>query len=81
MFKKLQELRQQKAQAVEQMREMLANADKENRSLNEEEGGKFDALKAKVDELKTEIERLETVTEEERSNDLPPKSWTKPPTD
>lgn len=68
MFKKLQELRQQKAQAVEQMREMLANADKENRSLNEEEGGKFDALKAKVDELKTEIERLESVTEEERSN-------------
>lgn len=68
MFKKLQELRQQKAQMVEQMREMLANADKESRSLNEEEAGKFDGLKAKVDEVKKEIERLEAVTEEERSN-------------
>lgn len=68
MFRKLLELRQQKVQMLEQMREMLANADKENRSLNEEEAGKFDGLKAKVDELKKEIERLEAVAEEERSN-------------
>lgn len=66
MFKKLQELRQQKTQAVDQMRDLLANADKESRSLNADEAGKFDGLKAKVEELKTEIERLEAVTDEER---------------
>lgn len=68
MFKKLQELRQQKTQLVTEMRDLMAKADKEERPLNEEEAGKFDGLKAKVDELKKEIERLETVTEEERSN-------------
>lgn len=67
MFKKLLELRQQKAAAVAEMRSLMETADKENRSLNADEAGKFDALKAKVEELKVEIERLESVTEEERN--------------
>lgn len=67
MFKKLIELRQQKAAIVLEMRSLIENAEKENRSLNAEEAGKFDGLKAKVDELKKEIDRLEAVTNEERS--------------
>lgn len=67
MFKKLLELRQQKAATVAEMRSLMETADKENRSLNADEAGKFDALKAKVEELKVEIERLESVTEEERN--------------
>lgn len=68
MFKKLLELRQQKANMVAEMRSLMETADNEKRSLNEEEAGKFDELRAKVEGLKTEIERLEAITQEERSN-------------
>ncbi|QGM80719.1 phage major capsid protein [Otariodibacter oris] len=68
MLKKLIELRQKKAQTVSDMRALIENADKENRSLNEDEAGKFDALKKIADDLQTEIGRLESVTDEERSN-------------
>lgn len=68
MFKKLLELRQRKTQLTAEMRSMLENADKENRSLNADEGAKFDGLKVQADELNAEIARLEAVTDEERSN-------------
>lgn len=67
MFKKLIELRQQKAEKVAAMREMLANAEKENRSLNDEENGKFDGLKKETQALSDEIARYESVADEERS--------------
>ena len=67
MFKKLIELRQQKAGKVAAMREMLANAEKENRSLNDEENGKFDGLKKETQALSDEIARYESVADEERN--------------
>ncbi|WP_419851994.1 phage major capsid protein [Actinobacillus pleuropneumoniae] len=68
MFKKLLEARNKKAAMVAEMRSLMEKAEQENRSLNEEEAGQFDALKAKVEEVKKEIDRLESVTEEERNN-------------
>lgn len=43
------ELRQQKTAIKNQMRDMLENAEKENRSLNDAEGAKFDELRAKAE--------------------------------
>ena len=54
-MKKLLELRQQKAALKTQMRSMLDKADTEKRSLNEEEGKKFDELRAQADALEVEI--------------------------
>lgn len=51
-MKKLLELRQQKAALKTQMRSMLDKADTEKRSLNEEEGKKFDELRARLMRLK-----------------------------
>lgn len=81
MFKKLLELRQKKTELIAEMRSLMDNAEKEKRSLNEEEAGKFDALKAKLEEMKAEIERLETVTDEERNNQnyKPAEKATNPP--
>ena len=45
MFKKLIELREQKAEKVAEMRSMLEKAEKENRSLNESESVEFEKLK------------------------------------
>ena len=67
MFKKLIELRQQKAEKVAAMREMLANAEKENRSLNDAENVDFEKLKDLVKQLSDEIARYESVADEERS--------------
>ncbi|WP_386692718.1 hypothetical protein O1Q79_00399 [Lonepinella sp. MS14434] len=67
MFKKLLELRQQKAKAVEDMRNILSKADAENRSLNETESADFDKLKGSVKQLSDEISRYESVTDEERN--------------
>lgn len=68
MFKKLLEARNKKAALVAEMRSLMDKAEQENRSLSEEEAGKFDGLKSEVEEVKKEIERLEAVTDEERSN-------------
>ncbi|STW48164.1 phage major capsid protein, HK97 family [Klebsiella pneumoniae] len=57
-MKKLLELRQQKAALKTQMRSMLEKADSEKRSLNEEEGKKFDELRAQADALEVEISVL-----------------------
>ena len=67
MFKKLLELRQQKSAKAAEMRALLDNAEKENRSLTEEEKGKFDTLKDLVKQMSEEIERYEAVADEERS--------------
>lgn len=66
-MKKLLELRQQKAALKIQMRSMLDKADGEKRSLNEEEGKKFDELRAQADALEVEITRLEAVADDQRN--------------
>lgn len=67
MFKKLIELRQQKAEKVAEMRSMLEKAEKENRSLNESESVEFEKLKDSSKQISAEISKYETVTDEERS--------------
>lgn len=67
MFKKLLELRQQKAMIETEMRSILAKADEEKRSTTEAEGKKFDELRSQVVSLTQEITRYEAVTEEQRS--------------
>ncbi|OOF87815.1 phage major capsid protein [Rodentibacter ratti] len=67
MFKKLLELRQQKAAKVAEMRAMLEKAEKENRSLNETETANFDAVKGEINQLTDEIARYEAVADEERN--------------
>lgn len=67
MFKKLLELRQQKAKTVEEMRNLLNKADGEKRSLTEEESADFAKLKNSVTQLNDEIARYEAVADEERS--------------
>lgn len=57
------ELRQQKTAIKNQMRDMLENAEKENRSLNDAEGAKFDELRAKAESLDKDISRLEAIYE------------------
>jgi len=69
MFKKLIELRQQKAEKVAEMRSMLEKAEKENRSLNETESVDFEKLKDLVKQMTDEISKYETVADEERSLD------------
>lgn len=66
-MKKLLELRQQKAALKTQMRSLLDKADTEKRSLNEEEGKKFDELRAQADALEIEITRLEAVADDQRN--------------
>ena len=67
MFKKLLELRQQKAGKVAEMRAMLEKAEKENRSLNEAESADFEKLKDLIKQMSDEISKYETVADEERS--------------
>lgn len=66
-MKKLLELRQKKSALKVQMKAMLESAEKENRSLNDDEGKKFDELRSQATSLDTDIERLEAVANEERS--------------
>ncbi|MCL9669367.1 phage major capsid protein [Rosenbergiella epipactidis] len=66
-MKKLLELRQKKSALKVQMKAMLESAEKENRSLNDDEGKKFDELRSQATSLDTDIERLEAVADEERS--------------
>ncbi|MCW7379456.1 phage major capsid protein [Escherichia coli] len=61
------ELRQKKTAIKNQMRDMLENAEKENRSLNDAEGAKFDELRTKAESLDKDISRLEAIADEERS--------------
>lgn len=67
MFKKLLELRQQKATIEAEMRSILVKADEEKRSTNEAEGAKFDELRSQADGLAKEIARYEAITDEQRN--------------
>ncbi|MDO9892724.1 phage major capsid protein [Glaesserella parasuis] len=67
MFKKLLELRQQKAQIETEMRSILEKADSEKRSTTEAEGSKFDELRSQADGLAKEIARYEVITDEQRN--------------
>lgn len=67
MFKKLLELRQQKAQIEAEMRSILEKADNEKRSTTEVEGAKFDELRSQAEGLAKEIARYEAITDEQRN--------------
>lgn len=67
MFKKLLELRQQKAALENEMRSILTKADEEKRSTTEAEGAKFDELRSQADGLAKEIARYEAITDEQRN--------------
>lgn len=67
MFKKLLELRQQKATLTEQMRSLLTLAETEKRSLSDDEAKNFDELRNQSEALNTEIARYEAIADEERS--------------
>lgn len=67
MFKKLLELRQQKAAIEAEMRSILTKADEEKRSTTEAEGAKFDELRSQAENLVKEIARYEAITEEQRN--------------
>lgn len=67
MFKKLLELRQQKATIEAEMRSILVKADEEKRSTTEAEGAKFDELRSQADGLAKEIARYEAITDEQRN--------------
>ena len=59
MFKKLQQLKQKKAQAVAEMRSILEQQEGDN--LNEEQTSKFDGLRNLAKELDEESSRVESV--------------------
>ena len=63
MFKKLQQLKQKKAQVVAEMRSILEQQEGDN--LNEEQASKFDGLRNLAKELDEEISRVESVIEAE----------------
>lgn len=67
MFKKLLELRQQKATIEAEMRSILVKADEEKRSTTEAERAKFDELRSQADGLAKEITRYEAITDEQRN--------------
>jgi len=66
-MKKLLELRQKRTTLKNEMRTLLEKADAEKRSLNADEGAKFDELRASVESLDIDISRLEAITDEERN--------------
>lgn len=66
-MKKLLELRTKKADVCTQLKSLIQNADKEKRSLTQDESSKFDALKAQAEDINNQIERSEFLVKEERS--------------
>lgn len=79
MFKKLLELRQQKAKAAEDMRGILTAAETEKRSLTDEESKTFDELRSQVAALNADIARYEALADEERSKQGQPVETTSQP--
>ena len=53
------QLREKRAALIEQMNGLVAAAQAEGRSLNAEEGSKFDAMENDANELKANFERVE----------------------
>lgn len=65
MFKKLQALKQRKAETVAEMRSIVENQ-KEGEALPKEKAEQFDNLKKLASEIQEEIDRLEVVANAER---------------
>ena len=57
----LQALRASREKKVAEMRQLVNTAEAENRDMNEEEAGKFDAMSADVTNLDAQIARLESL--------------------
>ena len=76
MFKKLQQLKQKKAQAVAEMRSILEQQEGDN--LNEEQTSKFDGLRNLAKELDEEISRVESVIEAEKGGENEPAKCSNP---
>lgn len=66
-MKKLLELRAKKASTVLALKTLLQTADKEKRSLSDEESKNFDTLRTEAEELTAQIQRSEYLVNEERS--------------
>jgi HK97 family phage major capsid protein len=67
----LQALRAEREKKVAEMRQMVNTAEAEERDLNEEEAGKFDALQADVEKMDASISRLESLAGMEAALDEP----------
>lgn len=63
----LKELREKRAKAIADARELLKKADKEKRELTAEEQSQYDVAWADVEKLRVRIEREENLAEAERS--------------
>ncbi len=55
----LKELREQRADLVQQMKDMAGKAEEEKRAFSEEENEKFDSMESQVKDLDSTIEKLE----------------------
>lgn len=60
------ELRQKRAEVIDQAKALNEQVEKENRDFSDEERGQWDGLNKQADELKGRIERQETLDAEER---------------
>ena len=67
----LQALRASREKKVAEMRQLVNTAEAENRDMNEEEAGKFDAMSADVTNLDAQIARLESLEGMEATLDEP----------
>ncbi len=65
-MKKIREMRQKRASLIQQARELIDRAEKENRSLSTEEDQQYENIMKEVDQLKTDIDREERQLELER---------------
>lgn len=63
---RLNEIREQKARKITEMRALLTNAEREKRSLSADEQAKFDALKADVTALEADEQRAQFMADLER---------------
>lgn len=69
---KLHEIREKKAAKIAEMRKLLATADTEKRSLNDNEKSAFDALKAEVTALEADEQRAVFLEQAERGQPADP---------
>ena len=60
---KLLILRQKRANAIAQMRALVANADKETRELNAEETARYESLRSEAEKVLDDIKREEELRE------------------
>ena len=59
LFKKIQDLRQKRSEAVTAAREILDTAEAEKRSLTDDEKGRWEELHGTIESLSDDIKRLE----------------------